>query len=125
MQPLSYISRLIILSLLAIFILPHSSSADEKPKSPELKVMSFNIRYGTAKDGDNAWPKRKDSVAAAIIDYEPDILGTQEALPFQVEFLQEHLFDYHVYSHPRTPGGEACAIFFHKEAIFEKIELTH
>ena len=32
----------------------------------DIPVMSFNIRFGTAKDGDNAWPLRKDLVVETI-----------------------------------------------------------
>ena len=32
----------------------------------DLNVMSFNIRYGTADDGDNSWPKRRDTVCNTI-----------------------------------------------------------
>ena len=28
----------------------------------ELNVMSFNIRYDTAKDGENSWPNRRELV---------------------------------------------------------------
>ena len=31
-------------------------AAAATPTAP-LRVMSFNIRYGTAADGDNAWPR--------------------------------------------------------------------
>ena len=33
------------------------------PRAEPIRVMSFNIRYGTAKDGDNVWENRKDFVA--------------------------------------------------------------
>ncbi len=56
----------------------------------ELRVMTFNIRYGTAPDGENSWPKRKDLVFDVLRDYKPEILGMQEALRQQLdEILQE------------------------------------
>ncbi len=88
----------------------------------ELSVMSFNIRYGTAKDGDNAWPHRKELVAETVARTSPDLLGLQESLDFQIEFLAGKLPNYQVYSVPRTPdGGESCAIFF-LESRFELLE---
>lgn len=87
----------------------------------DIPVMSFNIRFGTAKDGDNAWPLRKDLVVETITRFSPDLLGLQESVDFQVEFLAESLPEYEVYSVPRKPdGGESCAIFFRK-ARFEKL----
>ena len=54
---------------------------------PSLRVMTFNIRYATAPDGDNAWDKRKDFLVDVIRKFDPDLLGTQEVLAAQVDFL--------------------------------------
>lgn len=89
--------------------------------SGNVSVMSFNIRFGSAKDGENSWPHRKDLVVEAISRFDPDLLGLQESVGFQVEFLAGKLPEYEVYSVPRTPdGGESCAIFFRKSR-FEKV----
>ncbi|MDF1738894.1 MAG: endonuclease/exonuclease/phosphatase family protein [Verrucomicrobiales bacterium] len=88
----------------------------------DLSVMSFNIRFGTANDGDNSWPHRKELVAETISRTSPDLLGLQESVDFQVDYLAEKLPEYQVYSVPRTPdGGESCAIFFLKSR-FEKLD---
>lgn len=47
--------------------------------------MSFNIRFGTASDGENSWPRRKSLVRDVIRDFEPHLLGLQEALREQLE----------------------------------------
>ncbi len=88
-----------------------------------VSVMSFNIRYGTAKDEENAWPYRRDLVVETIQQRSPDLLGLQEAIDFQVNYLAEKLPDYAVYSVPRTPGagGESCAIFYRRDR-FEKAD---
>ncbi|TWU29318.1 endonuclease/exonuclease/phosphatase family protein [Bythopirellula polymerisocia] len=52
-----------------------------------VRVMSFNIRYGTAPDGDNSWPNRKSLVLDVIRDFEPHLLGLQEALRGQLDEL--------------------------------------
>jgi endonuclease/exonuclease/phosphatase family metal-dependent hydrolase len=52
-----------------------------------IRVMSFNIRYGTADDGVNAWPKRKQFLIDTISAFDPDLLGTQETLAFQRDEL--------------------------------------
>ncbi len=99
-----------IRTLLLLLCLCATSSIAE-----DLSVMSFNIRYGGAKDGDNAWPHRKELVAERISLTSPDLLGLQESVDYQVEFLAGKLPEYQVYSVPRTPdGGESCAIFFRK-----------
>jgi endonuclease/exonuclease/phosphatase family metal-dependent hydrolase len=43
-----------------------------------LKVMTFNIRYGTAADRDNHWTRRKDLVIERIRAFDLDLLGIQE-----------------------------------------------
>ena len=46
-------------------------------------VMSYNVRYGSAKDGDNAWEMRKCATPEMLKSVKPDVFGVQEALPFQ------------------------------------------
>ncbi len=81
-----------------------------------LRVMSFNLRYGTADDGDNHWDKRKQNLATTIAEFDPDLLGTQETLQFQADFITEHLdqFTYFGRSRMKTPN-EQCGIFYKSE----------
>ena len=64
------------------------------PATAQVSVMSYNIRYATESDGENAWSQRKGYLAAQVAFYEPDILGVQEALLEQLEFLDEELQQY-------------------------------
>lgn len=57
----------------------------------KLKIMSFNIRYGTADDGPNVWPVRKNLVFDIFKNHQPDIVGLQESLRFQLDEIQENL----------------------------------
>jgi endonuclease/exonuclease/phosphatase family metal-dependent hydrolase len=59
----------------------HGVAADD------LRVMTFNIRYGTANDGHHVWPNRRDLVMDRIRAARADIVGIQEALLFQIEEL--------------------------------------
>lgn len=56
-----------------------------------MKVMCFNIRYGTDPDEDNRWDRRSDLLFETIHEHEPDILGLQEALAFQLDEVLEAL----------------------------------
>ena len=90
---------------------------DAKP-TDELTVMSFNIRYGSANDGENRWDKRKELVAETIKEVSPDLLGMQECLSFQRDFLAKHLPGYAIHAAGREDGkeqGEMCAIFYRKD----------
>ena len=46
--------------------------------------MTFNVRYGTANDGDNRWANRKAMVFDVIRDANADLVGLQEALDAQL-----------------------------------------
>ena len=72
--------------------------------APELRVMSFNIRYGTASDGENHWDHRREFVVSTIRAFNPDLLGTQETLGFQRDYLAEHLPEYEVLGVGRNDG---------------------
>ena len=94
---------------------------------PELRVMSFNIRYGTAPDGENHWDRRKDFLVETVLAFCPDLLGTQETLAFQRDFLAERLTDYRVLGVGREDGkeqGEIMAIYWRKDR-FEVLDSGH
>lgn len=59
--------------------------------SDSLRVMSFNIRYGTADDGANSWPQRRELTLGVIRDYGPSVMGVQEALKFQLDEIRQAL----------------------------------
>ena len=60
----------------------------------QLDVMTFNIRTSNIPDGDNAWQYRKELVAEAIRRFAPHVVGMQEAVSEQIEFLTAELPDY-------------------------------
>src|SRR5690606_33514413 len=78
-------------------------AAEEKPT---VRVMSFNIRYGTAPDGENHWDKRKEFLVETIKAYDPDLLGTQETLGFQRDYLAKNLPAYDYLGVGRDDGKE-------------------
>ncbi len=81
----------------------------------ELEVMSFNIRYGTAKDGENRWEKRREHAFDVIRAYRPDVAGLQEALRFQIDELKAALPGYGEIGVGRDDGmfkGEYAVILY-------------
>ena len=81
----------------------------------DVRVMSFNIRFGTADDGDNHWNVRKEFLVETIKAFDPDLLGTQETLGFQREFLAEKLDQYESLGVGRVDGrenGEMMALYY-------------
>ena len=88
--------------------------------NPGLRVMSYNIRYSTPKDGINAWEKRKDKVANLIRFYQADLIGLQEVLYSQLTYLEEHLAGYGRIGVGRDDGkqaGEFSPIFYSREKL--------
>src|SRR5690349_20912672 len=93
----------------------------------DIKVMSFNIRYGSAPDGLNAWPFRRELLFKTIENFDPDLLGLQEVLPFQRDQLIERLKSDDFVGVPRGDGkttGEIAGIMFRRER-FEKLRAGH
>ncbi len=75
-----------------------------------IKVMSFNIRYGPAADGENQWDRRKSSRPAEdSVTLRPDLLGLQECRDdAQADFVKSNLPDFHFYGvHREGEGGTA------------------
>ena len=75
-----------VLALGACAALP-APAASQVP----LEVMTFNIRTAAGRDGDNAWVHRRELVVETIRGAAPDIIGMQEALDEQIEYLDRML----------------------------------
>lgn len=96
-----------------------AAGAPEKGEAA-VTVMSFNIRYGTARDGDDAWPRRRELVIDRIRAHDPDVIGLQEALRFQIDELLAAFPGYASLGVGRDDGkaaGEHAAIFYRKARL--------
>ncbi len=92
-----------------------------------VKVMSFNIRQGGGRDGENRWAKRSYLVAETIRMFAPDLLGCQEVLSYQLEFLKKSFPQHGVHGVGRIDGktrGEHEPILYLK-ARFELLDSGH
>ena len=92
-----------------------------------IRVMSFNIRYGTANDGEDHWSKRKEFLVETITTFGPDLLGTQETLLEQRDFISTRMAGYESFGVGRDDGkdrGEMAALFY-RTSRFEKIGGGH
>jgi endonuclease/exonuclease/phosphatase family metal-dependent hydrolase len=101
---------------LSLMLLPAATRAVEPATG--LRVMSFNIRYGTAQDGENHWDKRNEFLIDTIKAFKPDLLGTQETLLFQRDYLKEKLEAFEAFGVARDDGrekGEMAALFFRRD----------
>ena len=81
-----------------------------------LIVMSFNLRYATAKDGENSWHARREAEFAAIRDSGADIIGIQEGLYEQLQEIDRACPAYKWFGGGRRGdhADEHAAIFYQK-----------
>jgi endonuclease/exonuclease/phosphatase family metal-dependent hydrolase len=83
-----------------------------------LTVMSFNIRYGTANDGEDRWELRRGLLFGVVRDANADLVGLQEALDGQIQELLTALPQYGVVGVGRDDGrtkGEYAAILYRRD----------
>jgi endonuclease/exonuclease/phosphatase family metal-dependent hydrolase len=89
---------------------------NQEPKKQTIKMMTYNLKYASP-DFEPAWSVRRDWQVDLINKYDPDIIGTQEGLKEQVDFLMDHLPQYMVIGEGRKGGDddEHMAIFFKRD----------
>jgi len=103
--------------LLGISIFSFANGERALGEPPSLSAMTFNIRLGSAADGENAWPKRRALLFDSIKQADPDVLGLQEALRMQLREFNDRLP--HLVSVgagcAADGGGEYSSILFRRD----------
>lgn len=98
--------------ILSVFILfTISSNIYSQPHS----IISYNIRYDNNWDIENSWKIRRNKISQILVQYSPSIIGIQEGLLNQVQYIDSSLIDYDYVGVGRDDGkkkGEFCAIYF-------------
>jgi len=98
--------------ILSVFILfTISSSIYSQPHT----IISYNIRYDNNWDVENSWKIRRKKISQILIQYYPSIVGIQEGLLNQVQYIDSSLINYDYVGVGRDDGkekGEFCAIYF-------------
>ena len=90
----------------------------------QLKVASFNIRLDYSGDGANNWHKRKEAVVAFLEAEHMHIVGMQEVLDNQFQYLKNGLPGYKTIGVGREDGvskGEYAPIFY-REDLFTVLD---
>ena len=82
----------------------------------ELKLMTYNLKFASP-TFEPSWEVRRDMQIDMIRKYNPDIIGTQEGLKEQVDYLADHLPEYVVMGEGRQGGDddEHMAIFYKRD----------
>lgn len=125
------LSKKTLLSLLSLwtflaFFAGFNLSAQNSTSIP-MKAMTFNIRYDNTMDELNPWNIRKEWVVELLEKYDADVVGLQEALHHQLEYIAEELPQYDWVGVGRDDGemeGEYVPILY-KKAHFDLLEHNH
>ncbi len=99
---------------------PVPDTQGEALRTEPLRVMSFNIRYGTASDSGHTWPERRALLLRVIREFDPAVLGVQEALRFQLDEIGAAMGDLGETGVGRDDGAEAgeySAILYDRERL--------
>ena len=116
-----YSILLIVLSIVFTSCKNESQHADMKQQveKQSLSVMTYNIRLDVASDGKNAWTNRNHFLSSQVQFHGPDIMGVQEALPNQMNDLNNILIGYKDIGLGRDGEnkGEHSSIFYNSKKI--------
>lgn len=110
--------KLRMIFLLSLVVLLFCSGCANSHNDLTIKYISYNIRYGTANDGDNAWDIRKSATKEMIEREQPDVFGLQEALIGQLEYIDSIFPEYSRVGVGRDDGkedGEFMAVYYRNE----------
>ena len=109
--------RLFCFFAVLLFALPTLFASDP------IRVLSINVRYSTANDGENSWQHRKDFMTSIIADGDYDFIGTQETMMHansdlnQATFIASKLLGHGVLGRSREVNpevGEAMMLYYKK-----------
>ena len=114
--------KLLLLILLGLFVVFNSCTDYNK----KINIMTYNIRLDTETDSINKWNNRKEGIVSLIKEEDIHILGIQEALPNQIEYLSQQLKNYDYIGEGRDGGsnGEYSAIYFKSDNVVLEQEET-
>ncbi|MFZ5831212.1 MAG: endonuclease/exonuclease/phosphatase family protein [Planctomycetota bacterium] len=99
--------------------------AASRPATSTLKVMSYNVRYGSDQPP-HAWPERRAMVSACLRSVRADVIATQEAKYSQLRDLEADLPEYRWIGLGRDGGshGEFMAVFYRPRLLLP-LEFDH
>ena len=81
-----------------------------------IKLMAYNLKFASP-SFEPSWAVRREIQVDMICKYRPDIIGTQEGLKEQIDYLMDHLSEYVVIGEGRKGGDddEHMAILFRRD----------
>ncbi len=118
----SKLVRILFLVCCAAAVFGVGSSAQQGTKKAlarlSLKIMTYNLKFADP-NFKPVWEIRRDMQVDLINKYSPDVLGTQEGLKEQIDYLMDHLPNYVAIGEGRKGGDddEHMAIFYRRDRL--------
>jgi len=84
-----------------------------------LRIMSFNIRLPVESDGVDYWETRKPFAVRMLREQQPDVIGMQELVKTQADYVAKALPQYAWFGRGREAdgGGEYMGVFYRKDRL--------
>jgi len=117
MNPINKLAALVAMALCLSSGNVLGQSARESDAGDEtLTLMTYNLKFASP-TFKPPWEIRRDMQVDLIRQYAPDIIGTQEGLKEQIDYLSDALTEYVVVGEGRKGGDddEHMAIFFKRD----------
>jgi endonuclease/exonuclease/phosphatase family metal-dependent hydrolase len=92
------------------------NSFEQESGNTTLKMMTYNLKFASP-TFEPSWEVRREMQIDMIRKYDPDIIGTQEGLKEQIDYLEDQLADYVVVGEGRKGGDddEHMAVFYKRD----------
>jgi endonuclease/exonuclease/phosphatase family metal-dependent hydrolase len=106
------------LALVLLMTMVGNTAGSALAASAPFRVMSYNVRYASAPDGENAWPKRIALFFEPIERDQPDLIGFQEVEAVQYDLIAERMKGYAFLGVGREDGkrkGEFSSIGYRRD----------
>ncbi len=117
MRHYNSIVRLMVIAMFAFGAIANAQvDGSQNTDDKMIKLMSYNLKFASP-TFEPSWEVRREMQVDLIRKYSPDIIGTQEGLKEQIDYLQDQLTEYIVIGEGRKGGDddEHMAIFFKKD----------
>ena len=102
--------------MIAPFSIMFGQLIENTMEGRKIKMMTYNLKFASPKF-EPSWEVRREMQLDLIRKYDPDIIGTQEGLKEQIDYLEDHLPRYVVVGEGRKGGDddEHMAIFYMRD----------
>lgn len=103
----------------ALLLLALALPAGAATPPPPLKVMSFNVRTPADTAPGKRWMDRREALVTTIRQAHPAVMGTQELVKEQADYLASQLPDYRWFGEGRRGGDddEHMGVFYDSKAV--------